>query len=155
VVRNRLGNVRLYPCAIWDRPGALAYLPEGSNGTVADLEPASDLPPGARLIPTATLDDLLAGLDRVDMIKLDVEGAEFRVLRGAARTLQRRPLVVSELSPELLRRVSGASAEHYLTGFLDLGYGLSVIDRDGGGELLDCGRDLGKVLDALGATGSL
>lgn len=36
---------------------------------------------------TLTVDDL--GLDRVDRLKLDVEGAEPQALRGAARTLAR------------------------------------------------------------------
>jgi FkbM family methyltransferase len=156
VVRNRFGNVQLHPCAISDGRGTLAYLAQGSNGTIADLDATRDVPPGAHLVPATTLDDLLAGLDRVDVIKLDVEGAEGRVLRGASLTLERhRPAVISEVSPSLLERISGVSAEAYLTRFLDLGYELSVVDRDGDGELLGCGRDLTQVLEALAASGSV
>jgi FkbM family methyltransferase len=154
-VRSRFRNVHVYPFAIWDQRGALSYLAQGSNGTVAEVHSAIDIPPGGRLVPTTTLDDLVAGLDRVDVIKLDVEVAEFRVLRGASRTLQRRPIVVSEVSPLLLEQVSGVSAERYLSSFLDLGYELSVVGRDGDGELLPCGRDPDRVLEALGTAGSL
>ena len=156
LVRNRLGNVQLHPCAISDDRGTLAYLAEGSNGTIADLDATRDVPAGAHLVPATTLDDLLAGLDRVDVIKLDVEGAEGRVLRGATRTLERhRPVIISEVSPSLLETISGVSAEAYLTRFLDLGYELWVVDRDGDGELRGGGRDVGKVLEALAASGSV
>jgi hypothetical protein len=85
-----------------------------------------------------------------------VEGAEARVLRGAARTFQQhRPVVVSEVSPLLLEKISGMSAQSYLACFLDLGYELSVVDRDGNGELFACGRDLARVLGVLRALGSL
>ncbi len=53
----------------------------------------------------STLDDLIAelGLARVDVIKLDVDGNEIPVLRGASATLRRHhPIVVFELCPYLL-----------------------------------------------------
>ena len=144
LARNRLRNVRLHPYAVSDRRETLVYLPQGSNGTVTGLGGDGDVPSGGRLVPATTLDDLLAGLDRVDVIKIDVEGAEGRVLRGAAATLARhRPLVVSEFSPLLLEAISGVAGDAYLSHLLDLGYELSVVDPDGAGELIPCGRDAG------------
>jgi FkbM family methyltransferase len=60
------------------------------------------------------LDDFLDEhpLPRLDMIKIDVEGAEVRVLRGACRTLARfRPLLVFEVCPAWLRRLDSSAAE--------------------------------------------
>jgi FkbM family methyltransferase len=48
------------------------------------------------------------GLDRLDLVKLDVEGVELAVLGGAAETLRRfRPLVVVECNPVALHRFGG------------------------------------------------
>src|SRR5262245_31477229 len=61
--------------------------------------------PGASSGVGSTLDGLIGelGLTRVDLIKLDVDGNEVPVLRGASETLARhRPTVVFELCPYLL-----------------------------------------------------
>ena len=54
---------------------------------------SSDLPPGHVLIevPVVTVDALKKslGLDRIDFIKLDIEGAEREALAGAAETLRK------------------------------------------------------------------
>jgi FkbM family methyltransferase len=153
-VRNRLRNIRLHPCAISDRRETLVYLPQGSNGTITGLPGDGEVPSGGRLVPATTLDDLVASLDRVDVIKIDVEGAEARVLRSAAATLERhRPLVVSEFSPLLLEEVSGVTGDAYLAQLLDLGYELSVVDPDGAGELISCGRDAQEVVRFLRGAG--
>jgi FkbM family methyltransferase len=60
------------------------------------------------------LDDYLDEhpLPRLDVLKIDVEGAEVRVLRGAARTLERfRPIVLFEVCPAWLRRLGASTAE--------------------------------------------
>ena len=51
-------------------------------------------------VKTLSIDDLVAqnGLDRVDFIKLDIEGAELRTLKGAEHTLNRfHPLLAISL----------------------------------------------------------
>ena len=69
------------------------------------------------------LDDVLSdALSRCDVIKLDVEGAEYLALRGAERILREfRPVVLCEIYPEMLRIVSGIYDElaifDYLGGF--------------------------------------
>ena len=62
-------------------------------------------------VAVSTLDRYVReqAIDRLDAIKVDIEGGEYRFLSGGQETLRRfRPLVVAELRDELLRR-SGAS----------------------------------------------
>jgi adenylosuccinate lyase len=59
---------------------------------------------------------------RVDVLKIDVEGAEFLVLKGAQGTLDRfHPVVIMELEETLLRSMGTNIAA--VTGWLrDRGY---------------------------------
>ncbi len=75
-------------------------------------------------VELTTLDSFLTGrkLKRVDVIKLDVEGAEMSVLEGAVQTLsESRPLLLLELLDPALRR-QGHSAAEVVEFLLDLGY---------------------------------
>jgi FkbM family methyltransferase len=71
-----------------------------------------------------TLDRLLAerGWPRVALVKVDVQGAEWRVLEGARETLRRfRPALFMELDDEALRLMN-TSAGQLLDWLLGLGY---------------------------------
>ena len=86
----------------------------------------------------------------VRFIKMDVEGAEPQVIRGAARLLKEdRPVILSELHPTQLERASGVTADEFLTQLGALGYRAHRLRDDVKAE----GRDddytalLGPVLD--------
>jgi FkbM family methyltransferase len=83
-------------------------------------------------VPLEDLDSALPSGHAVDLLKIDVEGAEHLVLRGALETLRRdRPLVLFEHQR--------STASHYGTGpdeIYDLlveDVGLRVFDMDGAG----------------------
>ena len=85
------GRVRLIKAGVWnerselvfhhdvDNPGAHSFFEHDGEETLIEN------------VPVLPLDDLVEelGLDRVDWIKMDIEGAEQRALKGAARTLAR------------------------------------------------------------------
>ena len=63
------------------------------------------------------------GLQRVDVIKVDVEGAEYLVLRGLRETLRRfHPKVVMEVVPAQLANMK-ATVEDVVSLMNELGYG--------------------------------
>jgi FkbM family methyltransferase len=129
---NGSTNVELLPVAA-DRDTGWAYYSThvGSNGGLVD---DADLlaHPGV-VVPTFRLDDLVDG--PVGLLKMDAEGAEGRVVDGAARVLERdRPVVTTELQEQMLRRVSGIGVADYLGRFGRLGYSPTVLDKDSGAE---------------------
>ena len=69
----------------------------------------------------------------IDVVKVDVEGAEGRAMAGAGGLLEKwRPTVITEASEEMLQRVSKVSVKEYVEGFTRLGYTASLLDRNGG-----------------------
>jgi FkbM family methyltransferase len=83
-------NVEVHETALSDGQGeAILHLGKSSGfHTLLEGLPYREQY-GTVTVKTQTLDSLLAerGIDRVDLIKIDVEGAEMRVLKGAAQTL--------------------------------------------------------------------
>lgn len=127
LVANRLANVVLVPFAVADLDGAVSYGMDDSNGRIA-----LDERPELRRVRAVTLDRALAHEPRVDVVKVDIEGAEGRALRGMRGLLQRhRPVVCAEFTPHALPHVSGVAPEAYLDELRALGYALSVVPRRG------------------------
>jgi FkbM family methyltransferase len=148
---NAFEQVTIIAAAATDILGTYVYLPSLSNGFVRDaagLSPASIL--SAVMVFGARIDDLLAEDTKIDFIKIDVEGFEYKALHGARNLILRnRPLIVSEFSPTSLGSSSGVSGKTYLN-FLDaLGYELSVI-----GETTTTPATVDKVLEYFAASGS-
>jgi FkbM family methyltransferase len=120
--------VRIHPVAASDSAGTMVLAPQaGSNGIVDDAAWYSVQFDG-QLVHALALDDLLAELDRLDVVKIDIEGGELRALRGFAGLLGRfRPHVLAEYSPALLRTVSRCDPAELLAFWDDLGYEATLL----------------------------
>ena len=97
---NALRNVTVSPLALGDDTRQVEMWLRSST-TGSDSGTAAVVPTGTGHLTVSmrTLDDWAAevGLQRLDLIKLDVEGAEFFVLAGAERILRRfRPIILAE-----------------------------------------------------------
>jgi FkbM family methyltransferase len=85
-------------------------------------------------VPLRRLDDIAAGApSRISFVKIDVEGHELGVLRGATATLARhRPVLLVEIE----RRHSPAPIDETFRFLADLGYAGSFLDDRGGSQPL-------------------
>jgi FkbM family methyltransferase len=130
---NGLHNTKAFQMALSDIKGR-AQLFHHSGGPVAyslGKDPSSlgifeD-------VATTTLDDVMQeeSIQHIDFIKMDVEGAELSVLRGAKKLLSRsRPIFVLEINPDAAESfgLSEHAAWHFLT---DMDYKFFVLTSNG------------------------
>ena len=109
---NRGLNIQVLPCAIADKNGAASFLiaKRGRASNFLELAGGRAETGGIRervTVPTLTLDTLLASFDPPTFVKIDVEGAEVMVLKGAKRLLTEiRPAIYIEISRETNEAVS-------------------------------------------------
>ena len=134
-----LGRVLPYEMALSDRWGTadLAWNPDSANMGHAWL--GQDAPAGGSLgsVRTGVLDDLMGGAP-VHFLKIDAEGAEALVLSGAREILKtQRPVVMLEILPKFLERVSGAAPQAILDLFAQAGYRGREIGPAGLGDTVD------------------
>lgn len=106
-----------------------AYLLQDGSAPLAGNE--------TRRVPLVALDDL--PLKRpVRFVKMDVEGAEPQVIRGAARLLREdRPAILSELHPTQLARASATTADDFLAALAALGYRAHAMEHGAPGAALE------------------
>jgi FkbM family methyltransferase len=113
---NRLG-VRALRVAVSDRAGGaellVAPLRRSGHNTLGAF--GYDTPLERKeTVALASLDQIVAeqGLQRLDVIKMDVEGAELLALRGATRVLREfRPLWLLEISDRALQHQNASSRQ--------------------------------------------
>jgi len=80
--------------------------------------------PNKQTIRVTTIDDFVQaqGLDRLDFLKIDTDGMEMRILRGAQKSIERfGPSILTECGPEDLRQ-AGSSADEMIDLLESWGY---------------------------------
>jgi FkbM family methyltransferase len=145
---NGFGNIRVANVALAERPMPVALETDGSNGRVipVDTPPASPVR-ASYVVAARPLDDVLEGLGvgHVDVVKVDVEGAEPLVLLGGHRTFASPPpILVTEFYPLALDSSPWGGARRYLSQLRERGYRLDII---GGEEDVSDGAVLSRAVE--------
>jgi FkbM family methyltransferase len=131
-------NPKAFQCLIHNCPKAKAFnygLCSHSGEAFLELcenVGASSIGEAGEAIKLMCLDEL--NLDRLDFIKLDVEGYELRALRGGEGLIDtHRPKMWIEINRGALEK-HGASAREIFTFLLDYGYEIKSYPDDGGDQ---------------------
>ncbi len=116
--RNSCRNVRVVLSALGSERGTLTLATDGDSGAVTALDWGS----GRRTeVPVTTLDEAQLGLSDIHLIKMDVEGWESHVLRGATETLQRARSALVEINEPAMKK-AGSTKQDIVDLLRDAGF---------------------------------
>lgn len=112
VIANGVTHVDLRQLAIGDKVGTVK-MGDNDNSSIVTIGDPDSLE-----IQISTLDMELSNRSVIDLIKIDVEGFELRVLKGARKLLSiHKPLLLIEVHPGFLKQYGDSMVE--LLSFLD------------------------------------
>jgi FkbM family methyltransferase len=147
--RNNLSNAVVLPIALGESLRSFALARNDTTTlNLPDQVPADSalLHELTNIVPVVSLDTLFASGPPIDIIKIDVDGNDLEVLRGARQTISLwKPVVYTEYCPELINRISHQPGKEFLRILVDLGYRATVL-----GPMVETGPLTGDV-DAMSA----
>jgi FkbM family methyltransferase len=136
---NGAGNVTVVPAALGAAPGVaelrLASDLHSGHNTLGDFAHEDVVSVRSERVDVDTLDSIAERLElqRVDFIKVDVEGAETRVVKGGRKVLaSMRPLLMLEVNERPLRAQASSTAELFALLREELGYEILVFSLSTG-----------------------
>lgn len=155
------GTAELYDYLMMSASGSLHYDPalldlQKSHVTADDIAPriAGDFPVEKFSVRTRPIDDCLAELKitQVDVIKMDIEGAEIGALRGMRTTIANSPglTLIMEYNPQALKAFDH-DPQAALNEVLALGFKrMQIIEADGSlTDLTDKAATLSRMTEQL------
>ena len=157
IARNGLGNVTVVPVALGAACGTaglrLAQGAHSGHNTLGHFANEGVQADSVEQVTVRTLDDVVAEqkFKRIDVIKIDVEGAEASVIAGGKSTLcSMRPVIVLEISDKALRG-QGSDAQRLIATVRDeMEYEIGVFSAHTGRiELLDSSGELSLNVVAM------
>ena len=129
-LRRKFPSVTIHACAVGEQEGEVSFFIHARESGYSSLGRPAEADGNIRevKVPIRRLDDLVAP-DGIDVIKIDVEGAELGVVRGSARLLAAcRPVVMFESGPDDAAGL-GYTKPAMWQFFADLRYRLHVPNR--------------------------
>jgi FkbM family methyltransferase len=137
---NGFSHVTVFPFGLGDEIGTLPIYDSKqafSDGTrhegLPTLFKTTQRNSFRETVDIRRLDDIIleSDLQRIDVIKLDIEGAEFFALKGAVKSLKRfRPKLILEIGQETCK-AAGYAPEELLSWLLERGYHVETVEEAG------------------------
>lgn len=154
-LKASLNNVKVEACGVSDSQGVLTLAVPGSDSTspAASFEKAvmQRGPHQTYEVPVLKLDDYFHNENRhIGAIKIDVEGHELAVIRGALKLIQKnKPVIVCESENQ---HISDGRVEDVVQYILDLGYDGWFVHRGKLKPIEEFNSNIHQVNDILNFT---
>jgi FkbM family methyltransferase len=126
IKENQRHNIVPHLGAVWDSPDLELFYPApnfshfncwGSWG----INPLAQVNKDGVVVKSLTIDSL--NLPRVDLVKIDIQGADLRAMLGMVKTIQRhQPRIVFEYEPAFSESLFGETVADYLQFVDNIGY---------------------------------
>ena len=127
MIVNQLENVRLFTFGLSDLPHMVTLTNSSNSKVTGEATALQD----HEVIQAIRGDELLLSEQRIDLIKIDVEGFEFRVLQGISGAIEKfKPKILCEFNPLCLKsqgRIDAASVAHHLFSLAPYG---DLVEQD-------------------------
>src|SRR5690606_33628332 len=128
---NGFENVTLHPYAVAEAEQTFMLKVGGreSDGRIVELSPSTPLDANqSPQVKAVVLDHFLPDLPQLDVVKMDIEGAEPRALQGMMGLIRRyRPILLLEYSPRLIQETSRTEPERLLRQLEEHRYAFSIL----------------------------
>lgn len=139
IMANRYDNIVLYQFALSDRVGIITMSPTSNSNVVEDDGPLTINETAQALIG----DHILAQEDRINLIKMDIEGYEPFAIRGlSALIAEHRPMMLIEFNPRCLKDVAQVDPAYFAAEIYTLAKHVDVIEGDGSRREIGSAHDL-------------
>jgi FkbM family methyltransferase len=126
---NNLSNVTVLPCGVAETLRAITFESVKSSAYIANNTITLDnhiLIDQALGVPL----DTILELSTPDIIKIDIEGYEYKAIAPSKLIWKQKPIVFIEFCPVLLQRFSGVQPEKLAELFFSHGYSATILHRD-------------------------
>lgn len=117
LAENQFRNVILYRNAVAEKQQTIKFTGGGadSNGRIINNTETHLTHYPLPTVEAITLDETLTNLTRLDLIKMDIEGAEPRAFAGMKNLInQFHPIILTEFSPQFITTTSGSDPALFL-----------------------------------------
>lgn len=131
---NNCNNVQVFEGAVTDEVGQITYYVSTTNLSGSSMFTKYSDPIGFRGVPikvrTTSLDEV-AGDERVDFVKMDIEGGEAKAINGMAKIIKNNPdlKLMIEVCPKGLVELGSSLEEHI--NLLQKYFNIHIIGQDG------------------------
>ena len=131
---NNLSNIVIVPIGASMATGSNFWVRQSAstNNQITDVPRITNLSfDKFDLIGVAALDSLIPSDRKVDLIKIDIEGREYKAFLGCKRILADRPIIFCEFNSAAQSDVSGVDGSELLKLILSYNYRVEILRRDG------------------------